>query len=75
MGKTVPKSFDEGNLAANDYIDRIILLIKNNDPRGLSAPTPGLYTYIRSNCMFEWGKLFLSRIMEKTLQQRTILTE
>ena len=46
MGKTVTKSFNGGNLAAKDYIDRIILLIKKFDPRELSAPASGLYTCI-----------------------------
>ena len=44
MGKTVTKSFNGGKLAAKDYIDRIILLVKKIDPRGLSAPAPGLDT-------------------------------
>ena len=46
MGKTVIKSFNGGKLAAKDYIDWIILLMKKIDPRGLSAPAPGLYTCI-----------------------------
>ena len=41
MGKTVTKSFNGGKLAAKDYIDRIILLMKQIDPRGLSVPAPG----------------------------------
>ena len=42
---------------------------------------PGLtltYFTARSNwviCMFEWGKLLQSHLMEEILQQRTILTE
>ena len=46
MGKTVTKSFNGGKLAAKDYIDWIILLMKKFDPRGLSVPALGLYTYI-----------------------------
>ena len=36
------------------------------------------YFTARSNlvtCMFEWGKLLQSHLMEENLQQRTILTE
>ena len=46
MGKTVIKSFNGRKLAAKDYIDWIILLMKEIDPRGVSAPAPGLYTCI-----------------------------
>ena len=46
MGKTVIKSFNGGKLAAKDYIDWIILLMKRIWPQGLSAPAPGLYTCI-----------------------------
>ena len=41
MGKTVTKSFNGGKLAAKDYIDWIILLIKTLTPWGLSAPARG----------------------------------
>ena len=46
MGKTVIKSFNGGKLAAKDYIDWIILLMKKIWPQGLSATAPGLYTCI-----------------------------
>ena len=42
---------------------------------------PGLtltFFMARSNwvtCMFEWGKLLQSNLMEENVQQRTILTE
>ena len=55
MGKTVIKSFNGGKLAANDYTDRIILLMKRLCPQGVSAPVPGLYTCIKpllSNTFF-----------------------
>ena len=46
MGKFFTKSFIRGKLAAKYYIDWIILLMKKLDPRGLSAPAPGLYTCV-----------------------------
>ena len=45
-----------------------------NDDPGLTLT----YFTARSNwvtCTFEWGKLLQSHLMEKNLQQRTILTE
>ena len=48
MGNTVLKSFNGGKLAAKDYIDRIILLLKKFDPRGLSAPAPG-YIHVHNH--------------------------
>ena len=45
-----------------------------NDDPGLTLT----YFTARSNwviCMFEWGKLLQSHLMEEILQQRTILTE
>ena len=45
-----------------------------NDDLGLTLTS---FT-ARSNwvtCMFEWGKLLQSHLMEEKLQQRTILTE
>ena len=53
MGKTVTKSFNGGKLTAKDYIYWIILLMKKNDPKGLSAPVLGLNTCtypLISNC-------------------------
>ena len=44
MGKIVTKSLNGGKLAAKDYIDCMILLMKKIDPRGLSALVSGLYT-------------------------------
>ena len=46
MGKTVIKSFNGGKLPAKDYIDfRLNNTVKEKfDPRGMSAPAPGLYT-------------------------------
>ena len=41
MGKTVIKSFNEGKLAAKDYIDWIILLMKKIWPQGVVCPCPG----------------------------------
>ena len=46
MGKTVTKSFNGGKLAAKDYIDWIILLMKKIWPQGVVCPCPGLYTCI-----------------------------
>ena len=45
-----------------------------NDDPGLTLT----YFTARSNwvtCMFEWGKLLQSLLMEENMQQRTILTE
>ena len=45
-----------------------------NDDPGLTVT----YFTARSywvTCMFEWGKLLQSHLMEENLQQRTILTE
>ena len=45
-----------------------------NDDPGLTLT----YFMARSNwvtCIFEWGKLLESHLMEKKLQQRTILTD
>ena len=45
-----------------------------NDDPGLTLT----YFTARSNwvtCMFEWGKLLQSHLMEENLQQKTILTE
>ena len=41
MRKTVIKSFNGGKLAAKDYIDWIILLMKNIWPQGVVCPCPG----------------------------------
>ena len=43
MKKTVTKLFN-GGLAAKHYFDLIILLLKTNDPMGLSDPALVLYT-------------------------------
>ena len=45
----------------------------NDDPRLTLT-----YFMARTNwvtCMFEWGKLLQSHLIEENLQQRTILTE
>ena len=47
MTKPVIKSFIREKLAAKYYINLIIVLMKKNDPRGLSAPAPGLYTFYK----------------------------
>ena len=49
MGKTVKKSFYRGKLAAKDYIDLIILLMKTNDPKGGVCPCPGGYIHVHDN--------------------------
>ena len=47
MGKTVIKSFNGGKLAAKDYIDWIILLMKKIWPQGVVWPCPGaIYLYM-----------------------------
>ena len=47
IGKTVIKSFNGGKLAAKDYIDWIILLMKKIWPQGVVCPCPGaIYLYM-----------------------------
>ena len=48
MGKTVTKSFNGGKLAAKDYIDGIILLMKKFDPRGC-LPLSWGYIHVYNN--------------------------
>ena len=45
-GKTGGKSFNGKNLQQMIRIIQGLCLYKNSDPKGLSAPAPGLYTYI-----------------------------
>ena len=33
---------------SNDQSDKRFMFIKNSDPKGLSAPVPGLYTCIKT---------------------------
>ena len=47
MGKTVRTSFNGRNLKQMTRVTWGICLHKNPDPRGLSAPAPGLYTCIK----------------------------
>ena len=47
MGKTVRKSFNGRNIQQMTRVTWGICLHTNSDPRGLSAPAPGLYTCIR----------------------------
>ena len=47
MGKTVIKLFNGGKLAAKDYTDWIILLMKKIWPQGVVCPCPGaIYLYM-----------------------------
>ena len=47
MGKTVIKSFNEGKIAAKDYIDWIKLLMKKICSQGVVCPCPGaIYLYL-----------------------------
>ena len=48
MGKSVRKSFNGRNLQQMTRVTWGICLHKNSDPRGLSAPAPGLYTCIKT---------------------------
>ena len=48
MGKTVRKSFCGRNLQQMTRVTWGICLHKNSDPRGLSAPAPGLYSCIKT---------------------------
>ena len=46
-GENFYKVINWEKLAVNDQCDRkVMFLTKKNVPRGLSAPAPGLYTYI-----------------------------
>ena len=47
MGKTVRKSFNGRNLQQMTRVTKGLCLYKNSDPKGLSAPAPGLYTCIK----------------------------
>ena len=48
MGKTVRKSFNGRNLQQMTKVTKGLCLYKNSDPKGLSAPVPGLYTCIKT---------------------------
>ena len=48
MGKTVTKSFNGGKLAAKDYIDWIILLMKKIWPQGDCLPLPRGYVHVHN---------------------------
>ena len=60
MGKTVTKSFNGGKLAAKDYIDWIILLMKNIWPQGVVCPCLGaIYMYMTTifKHLLHWNRL------------------
>ena len=60
MGKTVKKSFNGGKLAAKDYIDWIILLMKKIWPQGVVCPCPGaIYLYMTTifKHLLHWNRL------------------
>ena len=60
MGKTIIKSFNRGKLAAKDYIDWIILLMKNIWPQGVVCPCPGaIYLYMTTifKHLLHWNRL------------------
>ena len=48
MRKTVRKSFNGRNLQQKTRVTKGLCLYKNSDPKGLSAPAPGLYTCIKT---------------------------
>ena len=48
MTKTVGKSFNGRNLQQMTRVTKGLCLYKNSDPKGLSAPAPGLYTCIKT---------------------------
>ena len=48
MGKTVRKSFNGRNFQQMTRVTKGLCLYKNSDPKGLSAPAPGLYTCIKT---------------------------
>ena len=45
-GENFYKVINWEKLAVNDQFDRKFMFLTKNVPRGLSAPTSGLYTYI-----------------------------
>ena len=45
-GKNRKISFNGRKLARNEQLDRKFMFMKIFEPRGLSAPVPGLYTCI-----------------------------
>ena len=47
-GKTIRKSFNGRNLQQMTRVTKGLCLYKNSDPKGLSAPAPGLYTCIKT---------------------------
>ena len=49
MGKTARKSFNGRNLQQMTRVTKGLCLYKNSDPKGLSAPAPGLYIYMYKN--------------------------
>ena len=51
MGKTVTKSFNGRNLQQMIRVTTDLCLYKKSDPKGLSAPAPGLYTCIEHEKM------------------------
>ena len=60
MGKTIIKSFNGGKLAAKDYIDWIILLMKKIWPQWVVCPCPGaIYLYMTTifKHLLHWNRL------------------
>ena len=71
MGKTFRKSFNGGNLQQMTS-DEDLCLYKNSDPKGLSAPAPGLYTCIKTwKIMY---KIRIQRYLFWNLQQMSKVT-
>ena len=59
MGKTVRKSFNGRNLQQVTRVTKGLCLYKNSDPKGLSAPAPGLYTCIKLCIKSDFKDIFL----------------
>ena len=57
MGKNVRKSFNGRNLHQMSRMTKDLCLYKNSDPKGLSAPAPGLYT-----CIKTWKNMYKIRL-------------
>ena len=60
MGKTVRKSFNGRNLQQMTRVTKGLCLYKNSDPKGLSAPAPGLYT-----CIKTWKIMYKIRLPKR----------
>ena len=66
MGKTVRKSFNGRNLQQMTKMTKGLCLYKNSDPKGLSAPAPGLYTCIKHEqlCIKSDFKIFFLNLQQ-----------